>query len=133
MTILDDLFKDAKDLWTAIQETADSNQQVKVDAAMALIGASNLQERILPQPFVKPSDTLIYNSRTPLNTTRFVGSELTILAPGRLVTGGEGADATVVGSPDYGIKLANARPPTSTAATDDATGKFVYFPLGHKL
>jgi len=42
MTILDDLFKEANGLWTNIQETADRNQQVKVDAAMVTIAAGRL-------------------------------------------------------------------------------------------
>ena len=129
MTILDDLFSEASGLWTIIQGTADKNQQVKVDAAMPEVVASDLKEPLRP-PFVKHSDTLIYNPRTLATPASFVGSELTILAPGHCaVPSHNPADATVVDSPDYGILSANARPPTSTAATDE-TGKFVYFPLG---
>jgi hypothetical protein len=43
MTILDDLFSEAEGLWISIQGTADSTQQVKVDAAMAEVFASDLR------------------------------------------------------------------------------------------
>src|SRR5262249_6256632 len=75
-------------------------------------------------------DTLIYNPRTPATPASFVGSKLTILAPGLYVRPGHNPDdATVIDSPDYGILFADARASfTSTAATDE-TGTFVYFPL----
>ena len=83
MTILDDLFKEAHDLWTAIQVTADRGQQVVVDAAMVQIPTGMLGGRTRGPPFNLPSDTLIYNPAAgpPFTPPSFVGSELTIFAP----------------------------------------------------
>jgi hypothetical protein len=131
MTILDDLFKEANALRTALRGTADERQRVVVDAAMVEIPNSELDRGRERRPFIPPGDTLIYNTATPLNSASFVGSVLTIFAPGLHASTGHGlVGATVVDSPDYGIRLATVRFPDgelSTAATE--TGTFVYFPL----
>ena len=101
MTILDDLFGQAEGLWTGIQGTADKNQQVKVDAAMVSIFASDLEESLHP-PDVLPSDTLIYNPPvTPEAAAAFVGSSLTITAANFRI---------FPAHPNYVMHLEDARP-----------------------
>jgi len=122
MSILDDLFSHAKTLWTGIQGSADRNQQVKVDAAMAHIWPSDLAEPIR-SPDVLPNDTLIYNRPTaPETAFAFVGSSLTITGP---------SFRSFPVQPNYVMGLASPdepeRPPEALPAATDATGTFVYF------
>ena len=122
MTIVDDLFSRAEKLWTGIQGTADKNQQMKVDAAMVSIFASDLEESLDP-PDVLPSDTLIYNPPvTPEAAAAFLSSSLTITAPNF-----RGFPV----QPNYVMGLApdelDSPPEASPAATDDKTGTFLYF------
>ena len=122
MTILDDLFGQAEGLWTGNQGTADKNQQVKIDAAMVSIFASDLEESLHP-PDVLPSDTLIYNPPvTPEAAAAFVGSSLTITAANFRI---------FPAHPNYVMHLEDAPVRKASPAATDATGTFVYFPLEH--
>ena len=115
MTILDDLFNLAEGIWTPIQGTADSTQQVVVYAATAQLWASHLNSSDTFQPLVLPIDRLIYNPPIALKgSASFVGSLLTITAPNFHIFPVQ---------PNYGIQWQGH---TSTAATDDETGVFYF-------
>jgi hypothetical protein len=119
MTILNDLFNRAEELWNSIQGTADDLQQVVVYAATSEFIGDGL-EYSPHGPFVRPIERLIYNPPSAVLKVpaTFAGLGLTIMAPNF---------HTIPLQPNYQVRWEDE---LSTPSTVDPFGAF-YFQNHH--
>ena len=123
MTILDDLFSTAEELWSSIQGTADNTSQVVVDAAIVQVKGASLSNPSAPHPaHVYDNDSLIYSPPNGAlkKPATFAGSNY--------VTGA----AMIIEAPNFHSfpiqpnYLVNWAGLVSTPTTDDVTGVFFF-------
>jgi hypothetical protein len=122
MTILDNLFNGAEELWNSIQGTADQNQEVVVYAAPVSVQRSDFD--YLPEGPTSEAllrDRLIYSAASAAlkSPATFTGSILTIVAPNF---------HTIPLQPNYAVQMLHFRGPFTPTA-DDVSGVF-YFDAG---
>jgi hypothetical protein len=119
MTILDNLFNGAEELWNSLQGTADQNQEVVVYAAPVSVQRSDFD--YLPEGPTSEAllrDRLIYSAASAAlkSPATFTGSILTIVAPNF---------HTIPLQPNYAVQMVHSGGPFTPTA-DDVSGVFYF-------